>query len=189
MEKSLPLLAAHVGVGIAEYESDGGKKITFPGAVAPDDNIGSRGERFYDCLVFVTMSWEVLLANPRHTTWTLWKYAMCEVLLVGLGVPFEALDDDLLDMHLCDNAVNSTAESKSPEGCDQNYRICVSINMWAAFVGIGQMGLLPSASSDRCLKIAGWRLWGEPATTRLVATSTVCRSLDHFLRIPRDPAR
>jgi hypothetical protein len=30
----------------------------------------------------------------------------------GLGAPFEALDDDLLDVHLCAGAVDSTAESK-----------------------------------------------------------------------------
>jgi hypothetical protein len=29
-----------------------------------------------------------------------------------IGAPFEALDDDLLDVHLCAGAVDSTAESK-----------------------------------------------------------------------------
>lgn len=32
-----------------------------------------------------------------------------------LGAPFEALDDDLLDVHLCAGAVDSTTESKLGE--------------------------------------------------------------------------
>jgi hypothetical protein len=68
MEKSLPLFAAHVGVGIAEHESDCSEKVTLSRPVTPDDDIGPRGERLYNCLVFVTMARKVLLANPKAQT-------------------------------------------------------------------------------------------------------------------------
>ena len=49
---------------------------------------------------------------------------------MGLGAPFEALNDDLFDVHVCAGAVDSTAESKKiPEYCDQFYKSIARINM------------------------------------------------------------
>lgn len=53
MEEALPLLATHLGIGIAEDEADGGEEVALSGAIAADDDVGLGGEGLNDDLFFV----------------------------------------------------------------------------------------------------------------------------------------
>ena len=53
MQESLPLLAAHLRVCIAEHEADGRKEITLPRAITTDNYIVLRGEWLDYGLFFV----------------------------------------------------------------------------------------------------------------------------------------
>jgi hypothetical protein len=44
MQERLPLLAAHVGVGIAQHKPDSGEEVTLSRSIAPNDDIGAGGE-------------------------------------------------------------------------------------------------------------------------------------------------
>jgi hypothetical protein len=69
MEEGLPLLAAQVGVGIAEDKTDGGKEVALSGAVAADDYIGSRGEGLDDGLVLIAVGGGGVSARtPQRST-------------------------------------------------------------------------------------------------------------------------
>lgn len=40
MKKTLSLLTAHLGIGIAEDEADGCEEVTFTGTIAADNDVG-----------------------------------------------------------------------------------------------------------------------------------------------------
>lgn len=54
MNESLPLLTPHLRISIAENESNGGEKVTLPGAIATNNYIELWGERVDNRLVLVT---------------------------------------------------------------------------------------------------------------------------------------
>jgi hypothetical protein len=83
VQKRLSLLAAHARVCITEYKSNCGEKITLAGAIAADNNIVLRGERFNDGLFLVTIDASGF-AVTHHS---------------GL-LPLEALNNNLFDMHV-----------------------------------------------------------------------------------------
>jgi hypothetical protein len=53
VQESLSLLAAHLSVGIAQNESDGGEKVTLSGTIATNDNIVFGREGLDNGLVLV----------------------------------------------------------------------------------------------------------------------------------------
>jgi hypothetical protein len=55
MKKSLPLLATHLRVCIAQNETNGGEKVTLARTVTADDDIVFGRKGFNDGLVLVTM--------------------------------------------------------------------------------------------------------------------------------------
>ncbi len=44
VEEGLALLAAELGVGVAEHVADGGEEVALAGPVPADDDVGARGE-------------------------------------------------------------------------------------------------------------------------------------------------
>lgn len=86
MEESASLFAPHLSVCIAENETDGCEEITFPRAIAPYNDVVLRRERLNDGLILVAV---VTISRIRFPG--------------AIDVPFEALDDDLLDVHLIFN--------------------------------------------------------------------------------------
>lgn len=85
VEEGLALLASELGVGIAEDEADRGEEVTLPRPVATDDNVRPGREGLDDGLILVAGRWVSLRSAARGDA--------------SLIVPFEALDDDLLDIH------------------------------------------------------------------------------------------
>lgn len=53
MQQGLSLFATHLGVGIAEDESDGGEEVALAGTIAADDDIVLGREGLDDGLVLV----------------------------------------------------------------------------------------------------------------------------------------
>lgn len=93
--------------------------------------------------------------------------------LVGLSVPFEALDDDLFDMHLfsgcclLDSRVNtSTKKLLSLQSVRGALRTSIS-GRRVRFRGMGGVSALHRPNRKR--KITGWRCGGGLSQTRLVA--------------------
>ena len=73
-----------MGVCITEHEPDGGEEIALAGSIAADDNIELRREGIDNCLVLVAgdiISIKLMTVMEGH-------------------IPFEALDGNLLDIHL-----------------------------------------------------------------------------------------
>jgi hypothetical protein len=66
MQERLSLFAAHLGVGIAEDEANGGKEVALAGAVATDNNIMLWREGLNHCLFFVADDRQALAANLSH---------------------------------------------------------------------------------------------------------------------------
>jgi hypothetical protein len=145
VEKGLPLLAAHVCVGIAEDESNGGEEVTLARTIAPDDDIGPGREGLDDGLILVA-------ARGRLSVQGYLRARSCVS-----GAPFEALDDNLLDVHLCAGTVDSTTESQLTEIAVASLMsledASISIAGGSAETGL----LLPSASSIQIVErqIAG----------------------------------
>lgn len=65
MKKSLSLLPAEMGIGIAEDEANGSKEITFAGTVAANDDIMFGRKRLNDSLILVA---EVKLESVYHAS-------------------------------------------------------------------------------------------------------------------------
>lgn len=90
MKKCLTLLSTEVGVGIAEDETNGREEVTFAGPIAADDDIVFGRKGLNDRLVLVAIVGDVLEEG----------HPQCLALAVPVHVPLEALDDDLLDVHV-----------------------------------------------------------------------------------------
>lgn len=91
MKQSLSLLPAKMGIGIAQDEANGCKEVTLAGTIATDDHIVFRGEGLDDRLVLVAEDMKDLVA-----TFQVSPKARSE----KSDIPFEALNDNLLDIHL-----------------------------------------------------------------------------------------
>lgn len=91
MEKALPLFATHLCIRIAQNEANGGEEVTFSGAIATDNHIGLWGKRFDYSLVLVAMG----SISNEPDCWVNARAAM-----MSIHIPFKALDDDLLDIHV-----------------------------------------------------------------------------------------
>lgn len=90
MKKCLALLSAEMSVGIAEDETNGREEVTLARPIAADDDIVFGRKGLNDRLVLVAIVENVLgKMHPRYP-----------VLAVPVHVPLEALDDDLLDVHV-----------------------------------------------------------------------------------------
>lgn len=111
MEKTLPLLTAHLGIGIAENEADGCEEVTFTGTIAADDDVGLWRKGLDDGLFLVATMKEL-------ATWGLTEERRERIDGGGVRVrvrvrmrmrnqnggwhghsPFEALDNDLFNIH------------------------------------------------------------------------------------------
>lgn len=53
MQKCAPLFTAHLGVSVAEHEAYCRKEVTFPRAIAANDDIMLRRKGLNYCLVFI----------------------------------------------------------------------------------------------------------------------------------------
>lgn len=53
MQKSLPLLATHLCICIAQDEPNGSEEVALAGAIAPHDHVVFRRKGFNDCLLLV----------------------------------------------------------------------------------------------------------------------------------------
>lgn len=80
----MALFSTEMGVGIAQDETNGGKEITLAGPIATDDDIVLGRKRLNDRLVLVASQ----------------KSGDASLVSSGDNLPFEALDDDLLDVHI-----------------------------------------------------------------------------------------
>jgi hypothetical protein len=67
---------------------------------------------------------------------------------VGLGAPFEALNDDLFDVHVCAGAVDSTAESKKYQNIATSFTSQLRASIWKSGVEMG--GCCAQHHSNRC---------------------------------------
>lgn len=83
MKQSLSFLLAHLSVGIAKHEPNCRKKVTLARAIAPNDDIMLGRERLDDSLFTIAIELSVKIHREG-----------------GHAQPFEALNNDLLDMHL-----------------------------------------------------------------------------------------
>lgn len=90
VQQSLSLFATHHTVCIAEDEADGSEEVTLPRTIATNNDIGSGGERLDFSLVLITTKSQNISK------------------LINAHLPLEALDNNLLDVHLAFVA---------PEGC------------------------------------------------------------------------
>ena len=105
MKQGLSFFPSHLSIGVTKYKSDGCKEVAFARPIAPDDNIVFRRKWINLRLIFVTD----------------FKVSMRLSSSCPLGVvPFEALDDDLLDIHF--DRANSRGAS--------NYLIILSNLSW-----------------------------------------------------------
>lgn len=105
MQKALALFTAHLRVCVAEDEAHRREEVTLSGSIAADDDVGLGGERLNDRLVLVAISGSVSTQAPSHSKWR-----GCD------AAPFEALDDDLLDIHGRQRG-RRCATSERPESC------------------------------------------------------------------------
>ena len=83
MEKRIALLTAHVRVGISKDKPNRSKEITFSGAIAANDHIMLRRKGLDYCLLLVALV----------------SSAIAECDGISRSKPFEALNDDLFDIH------------------------------------------------------------------------------------------
>ena len=86
MKQCLSLFSAHLSICITENESYSRKEITLPRAIVTDNDIVLGRERFDHSLL--------LIASGNVRT-------MRRMICASDTVPFEALYDDLLDIHGC----------------------------------------------------------------------------------------
>lgn len=94
MKKSLTLLSAQVCVRIAENEANCGEEVTFAGTIAADNDIVLGRKGLDDGLILVAAINSILVLGSN---------ASLSESLVG-NIPLEALDDNLLDVHLEERA-------------------------------------------------------------------------------------
>lgn len=90
VQKSLALLPAKVSVGVAENETNGREEVTLARAIAADDDIVFGREGLDDRLVLVAVD-EIDLVRRHLEDWS------CRPMF---HIPLEALNDNLLDIHL-----------------------------------------------------------------------------------------
>lgn len=86
VQKRAPLFSSHLSISIAEHKSDCRKEVAFPRAIAPDNHVVFRRERLDHGLL--------LVAGRRLA------YSYSHSRIAQRLVPFEALNDDLFDVHL-----------------------------------------------------------------------------------------
>jgi hypothetical protein len=84
VQQRLPLLLAHLRVGIAENEPDRGEEVALSGPIAPNDHVVLRREGLNDRLVLVAGTKSAPTRKAPAIAWI---------------APLEALDDYLLDVH------------------------------------------------------------------------------------------
>jgi len=90
MEESLSFLSAQMGIGITQHEPNGREEITFARTIAADNDIVFRWEGFDDGLILVAVISNRLAEYPGRAP----RRPKLS------RIPFKALDDDLLDIHL-----------------------------------------------------------------------------------------
>lgn len=86
MKKRLPLFSSHLSVCITKDELYSLEEIALSRAIAPNNDIVFRRERFSDSLIFVTACARMSMTQELP----------CE----GSRSPLKTLDYDLLDVHL-----------------------------------------------------------------------------------------
>lgn len=89
MKKGLALFSAHVRICIAEDETNGREEITFAGTIATHNHIVLGRKRLNNRLILVAI--DILAFSNRSQT--IFELATCDS-------PFEALDNNLLNVHL-----------------------------------------------------------------------------------------
>lgn len=94
VKKSLALLSAQVCVRIAENETNGGEEVTFAGTIAADNDIVFGRKGLDDGLILVA---------AINSNLVMCSIGRLSESLVG-NIPLEALDDNLLDIHLGERA-------------------------------------------------------------------------------------
>ena len=85
VKESRPFLPTHLGVRVAQYEANCGEEVALARPIPANDDIVFGRERLDDCLILVATS-----DGQKKSM----REGDC------LALPLEALDDDLLDIHL-----------------------------------------------------------------------------------------
>ncbi len=83
MKKSLALFLSHASVRIAEDKPNGREEVAFARSITTDDYVVLRREGLYHSLIFIAGS----------------RSVKGEVACIRLFSPFEALNDNLFDVH------------------------------------------------------------------------------------------
>ena len=114
MEESLSFFTAHLSVGIAKNKPNGSKEIALARAIAANDNVVFWRERLDDSLVFVAITS---------------RYQLCEMSSAFRErLPFEALDDNLFDMHGEVGSVEAYASTSGLKASPDNQASKCDIN-------------------------------------------------------------
>ena len=82
MKKCLPFLPSHLCIGVAEDKTNGRKEVTLSRAISSDDNVVFGGEGLNHGLLAIATEESVVSQLGGQ-----------------VKLPFEALNDDLFDMH------------------------------------------------------------------------------------------
>ena len=98
-------------IGIAEDETNGREEITFAGTIATHDHIVLGRKRLNNRLILVTI--DILAISNRTQKRS--ELATCDS-------PFEALDDNLLNVHL-DEARDAKSTLITPQASRNQHRI------------------------------------------------------------------
>ena len=98
-------------IGIAEDKTDGREEITFAGTIATHDHIVLGRKRLNNRLILVTI--DILAISNRTQKRS--ELATCDS-------PFEALDDNLLNVHL-DEARDAKSTLITPQASRNQHRI------------------------------------------------------------------